>query len=268
MCFMALRRIVLLSLLLLTLAGCYRQADEGFQPVTIPTEGGEQETLAPVITTMPTETFAPSSATTDTGSSIEPGNTQPFIITIEPTETPLPELVQPTETLAQVETAVFITPGSPQGPVVIETSTPAPSEATSTPSGLITPTDFFNNRSGGECEYIVQRGDTLYTIAVGNNISLRELRAANPRIRGDLILAGDTLQIPGCGEGTVAQPQPTATQVQAADGQTVHVVARGESLYTIAQKYRVTVQSIVDANQLSNPNRIDIGQRLVIPTGN
>jgi spore germination protein len=45
-------------------------------------------------------------------------------------------------------------------------------------------------------------------------------------------------------------------------------VARGESLYTIAQKYRVTVQSIVDANQLSNPNRIDIGQRLVIPTGN
>jgi spore germination protein len=46
----------------------------------------------------------------------------------------------------------------------------------------------------------------------------------------------------------------------------IHVVQRGEALWQIANRYRVTVQQIVDVNELPNPNRILIGQALVIPT--
>jgi LysM repeat protein len=268
---MVLRRVALLSLLLLTLAGCYRQADEGFQPVTVPTDGDGQNTPSIAITTMPpTNTIEPVSVITDeplpfdtpVDTSGEPTNTPPLVITIAPTETDV-MVVEPTNTQ---DTSTFITPGSPQGPVVIETNTPAVVvDATSTPSGLITPTQFSIGGSIDEeaCEYTVQRGDTLYTIALAHEIFLRDLRTANPQVRGDLIRAGDVLKIPGCGEEP--EPTATATQEETVEGGVIHIVQRGESLYTIALRYGVTVQQIINANNLTNPNRIDIGQRLIIP---
>jgi LysM repeat protein len=48
---------------------------------------------------------------------------------------------------------------------------------------------------------------------------------------------------------------------------TTHVVQRGETLYSIARRYGVSVQSIVNANGITNPNFIWVGQRLRIPTG-
>jgi LysM repeat protein len=44
-----------------------------------------------------------------------------------------------------------------------------------------------------------------------------------------------------------------------------HTVQRGENLYRIALRYGTTVNAIVAANGLANPNRIYVGQRLVIP---
>jgi len=54
---------------------------------------------------------------------------------------------------------------------------------------------------------------------------------------------------------------PSAAQAQ---GQ-VHVVQRGENLSRIALRYGTSVQAIMNANGLSNPNFIWVGQRLVIP---
>jgi len=51
-----------------------------------------------------------------------------------------------------------------------------------------------------------------------------------------------------------------------AQGGTVHIVRRGETLYIIARRYGTTVQAIAQANGLANPNRIYIGQRLIIPS--
>lgn len=50
-------------------------------------------------------------------------------------------------------------------------------------------------------------------------------------------------------------------------GGTVHVVQAGDTLYSIARRYRVTVDAIAAANGIVNPNLIYVGQRLVIPTG-
>jgi spore germination protein len=46
----------------------------------------------------------------------------------------------------------------------------------------------------------------------------------------------------------------------------IHVVQRGENLWLIAQRYGVTINQIVTANQLTDPNRLVVGQALVIPT--
>ena len=44
-----------------------------------------------------------------------------------------------------------------------------------------------------------------------------------------------------------------------------HQIASGESLYTIARRYDVTTQAIVQANGLSSPDKIVVGQRVIIP---
>ncbi|MEZ4594595.1 MAG: LysM peptidoglycan-binding domain-containing protein [Chloroflexota bacterium] len=44
-----------------------------------------------------------------------------------------------------------------------------------------------------------------------------------------------------------------------------HTVQPGENLTAIARQYGVTVQMIVDANQISNPDRVDAGTVLTIP---
>jgi murein DD-endopeptidase MepM/ murein hydrolase activator NlpD len=44
-----------------------------------------------------------------------------------------------------------------------------------------------------------------------------------------------------------------------------HTIESGESLYTIARKYNVTAQAIMQANGITSPDKIFVGQKLVIP---
>lgn len=48
----------------------------------------------------------------------------------------------------------------------------------------------------------------------------------------------------------------------------IHVVQRGDSIYSISRRYNVPMQVIIDDNQLENPGLIMIGQALVIRTSN
>jgi LysM repeat protein len=59
-----------------------------------------------------------------------------------------------------------------------------------------------------------------------------------------------------------ATPQPTAT---ATPTTVQHEVQAGETLGEIAKVYNVTVEAIVAANNLSNPDQISVGQLLTIP---
>ena len=59
-------------------------------------------------------------------------------------------------------------------------------------------------------------------------------------------------------------PTTTATTSRPGAG-SYHTVNRGETLYSIARLYNVTVPTLVSANQLSDANQINVGQRLLIP---
>lgn len=50
-----------------------------------------------------------------------------------------------------------------------------------------------------------------------------------------------------------------------ASGVFTHTIASGESLYTIARRYEVTTQALVQANGLSSPDKIVVGQKVIIP---
>ncbi len=189
-------------------------------------------------------------------------------------------------TLANVTTMpTFITPGAPLAPITLEPGAPFPGTTgeggalevlpTQPASGLITPTSLPG--TGDDCLYIVQPGDSLYQIALNQGVTLQEMRAANPNLVGEnpLLQIGQQLNLPGCGDAgnavEVAAPVATPTPVSATTGETQgqeYVVQRGDTLYGIALRYGVTVQAIINANvgRLADPNRIQIGDRLIIPT--
>lgn len=167
----------------------------------------------------------------------------------------------------------FLTPAQPLSPN--PTSTPAPQTpsgpATATPSGLITPTAFSSIESGGQCTHTVQPGENLYRIALKYEVSLETLRAANSQLSGDLIQPGDVLNIPDCeatpaaGGGTSTTAVPTTVSTPLPGGSQTYVVQNGDTLYSIAIKFGVTIADIQTANNMDNPNRLAVGQELIIP---
>ena len=102
--------------------------------------------------------------------------------------------------------------------------------------------------------HVVEAGDSLSAIAQQYGVSLRAIMSANNISNSSLIYPGQRLVIPGT-DAPSSVPADTA----------VHVVASGETLSAIAQKYGVSLQALVEANSLADASRIVTGQRLTIP---
>ncbi|HOR01626.1 MAG TPA: LysM peptidoglycan-binding domain-containing protein [Anaerolineae bacterium] len=101
--------------------------------------------------------------------------------------------------------------------------------------------------------YVVQRGDTLSSIARKFGTTVQALLAANPSITNrNVVYAGQMLVIPAAGA-----PAAPATRT--------HVVQAGDTLSSLARQYGTTVWAIVQRNNLPNENSIFVGQMLVIP---
>ncbi len=102
--------------------------------------------------------------------------------------------------------------------------------------------------------HVVQSGESLTSLAVTYDVSVDEIAAANGMSAGDVLRIGQELIIPGV----------TPREAAAAQGN-VHVVQAGESLFGIAVLYNVTVEEIIAANDLTNPDALVVGQELIIP---
>jgi LysM repeat protein len=113
--------------------------------------------------------------------------------------------------------------------------------------------------SGCSTRIIVQWGDTLSGTAVAYGTTMDAIRSANPGL-GWWLYAGQVLCIPA---GTPSAPvyYPVST------GGNVHVVQRGETLGTIAVRYGVSVNTLLDINpQIGDGSSIQPGQAINLPS--
>lgn len=120
----------------------------------------------------------------------------------------------------------------------------------------------------------VEAGDTLiaHTDDLGNIVYWQESRPATDEEIGFGDVANRALSaVLGEDISTSIRPQPTEaptiTDTLSMD-EIVHIVARGETLFSIARRYNASMPAIVARNNLANPRNIFVGQRLVIPNPN
>jgi murein DD-endopeptidase MepM/ murein hydrolase activator NlpD len=97
-------------------------------------------------------------------------------------------------------------------------------------------------------EYIVEEGDTLFSISKKFGISLETILWANNLDKNSVIKPGQKLII------------------LPVDG-VLHEVKAGDTLSEIAKKYQAKIEDIISFNELENENDIYIGDILIIPGG-
>lgn len=147
-------------------------------------------------------------------------------------------------------------------------ATPEPSTGTEEPSG----------GTGGPTNqelqtYTVARGDTLSSIARQFGTSFTAIAQENGLANPNLIFVGQVLRIPGTTGGT---PPSSGGDTSGGDTNTntggdssapagSYTVVRGDTLSSIARRFNTSTTAIAQANGITNPNLIFVGQVLSIP---
>lgn len=104
-------------------------------------------------------------------------------------------------------------------------------------------------------EYIVKSGDTLYKIANSYKVSVDKIKSANNLVSNTLSI-GQKLIIP--------VEDTSVTEKESATSGINYIVVKGDTLYSIANKYKVSVDDLKSVNNLKT-NTLSIGQVLKIP---
>lgn len=112
--------------------------------------------------------------------------------------------------------------------------------------------------------YKIRRGDNLIAIAKKFDTEVGLLRQVNG-IRGSMIRAGDELMIPmgSAWASSLAMADETGRPATARD----YRVRRGDSLYRIAGRFKVSVRDIISWNSLDPDDYLQPGQQLTLYPG-
>jgi LysM repeat protein len=90
-------------------------------------------------------------------------------------------------------------------------------------------------------------------------------RAAGPRTVASAPAPTTAPGFPAQGfPGVIASPLPTLPSTRQAAGPVTHVVQSGDTLGSIAQQYDLSIEALMELNSLTDPNRLDVGQTLIV----
>ena len=99
-------------------------------------------------------------------------------------------------------------------------------------------------------EYTVQPGDTLWAISRRFGVTIEDILSLNDIPDPSRIFPGQVLIIPGA----APPPEPTT-----------YVVQPGDTLWSISQRFGVSLSDLIELNDLADPSLIYPGQTLLIP---
>lgn len=104
----------------------------------------------------------------------------------------------------------------------------------------------------------VQKGETLYSISRKYGISVGELCSANNISTSSVIKTGQNLKIPTKN----LSEKSTTEKIEKTD---TYIVKKGDTLYGIAKRFGVSVETLTIMNKMSGSKTIKVGQTLIVP---
>ena len=107
--------------------------------------------------------------------------------------------------------------------------------------------------------YTVKKGDTLLSIALKYKTNVKYLKSIN-NLRSDALKIGQKLKVPSLNSTGKWWGAPKAQS----SSRRSYKVQKGDSLWGIANKYKVTVGNLKKANKITT-NSVKLGQTLIIP---
>lgn len=138
--------------------------------------------------------------------------------------------------------------------------------------------------------YVVKAGDTVTRIAAELGVAIPDFEKANGLKADSVLQVGQVMTVPAGKSATVpvvaaspdqinpsapAVPAPVEGVAAVADSAPVAVadqgglleytVVKGDNPYKLAKKFRVTPDELMKANGITDPKKIQIGQKLRVP---
>jgi LysM repeat protein len=154
---------------------------------------------------------------------------------------------------------------STSGPSPTPTDTPTPTETptiTPSPTLIASPTP----QPDGQIVYTIQPGDTLIGISELFEVPLFEIYSRNDLDESSVITVGQRVVLGQAGQvpGREAGDQfPGA--VILADGRVVYELADGDSLFSVAQRYGLSIEELLELNDnLDTESILRVGQQVVV----
>lgn len=143
---------------------------------------------------------------------------------------------------------------------------PAAEAPVAAPAAVIAPT----------ASYTVVAGDSMTRIASKLGVAIPELEKVNGLTGSSVLQVGQVLKVPDkvmptAGEGTATQaaavsvPTTPAATNAAGGGMTEYTVVKGDNPYKIAKRFKVGFEELMKVNNITDPKKIQIGQKLMIP---
>ncbi len=122
----------------------------------------------------------------------------------------------------------------------------------------------------GQTQYTVQLGDWVYSIARKFGVNPDDIISLNNLAYPYTVTVGQVLKIPTGGSlpfatSTPGGPTVTPGGPTLVPGTRTYIVQEGEWVYSIARKFGVDPQAIIDANHLQYPYTLHPADTLVIP---
>lgn len=114
----------------------------------------------------------------------------------------------------------------------------------------------------GAEQYVVQPGDSLYSIAEYLSVTVDDLMATNGLTNGYYLQVGQVLVVPS---GGVLPAASTSVQAAALGQTRTHIVQPGDSLSSLALMYDVAAEDIAKVNNIVDANLLQVGDTLIIP---
>jgi LysM repeat protein len=108
-------------------------------------------------------------------------------------------------------------------------------------------------------QHTVVRGETLSLIARKYGVTVEDLVAINKIKNPDIIFPGQVLLL--AGQATEKKAAATASSAH----RLVHEIQPGDTVWALARKYDVEMEQIIAANGISDPRKLEVGRKLVIP---